>query len=69
MDRERAKLNIILSQTNSIKFNYEELKNYLHYEDIFYDMIIKKVANKNNMDISFSGEYIIFKRRVDNASN
>ena len=63
MEKERARLNVILSQTDKTKINYEELKNYLHYEDIFYDNIIKAVANKNNMKVSFSGKFIIFKRR------
>ena len=71
MDKERARLNVILSQTDKIKMNYEELKNYLHYEDIFYDNIIKPIANKNDLNISFSGKYIIFKKknRRQSASN
>ena len=63
MEKERARLNCILSQTDKIKMNYEELKNYLHYEDIFFENIIKEVASKNNMNISFSDKYIIFKKR------
>lgn len=63
MEKERARLNCILSQTDKIKMNYEELKNYLHYEDIFFENIIKEVASKNNMNISFSDKCIIFKKR------
>lgn len=69
MDKEKAKLNVILSQTDKIKMNYEELKNYLHYEDIFFDNIIKPIANKNDLSISFSGKYIIFKKKVHKEEN
>lgn len=63
MEKERTKLNLILSQTNKIKFNYEQLKNYLDYEDVFYDNVIKPVAKSNNMNIRFKDKYIIFEKK------
>lgn len=63
MERERTKLNLILSQTNKITFNYEKLKNYLDYEDVFYDNVIKPVAESNNMNIRFKDKYIIFEKK------
>ena len=43
--------------------NYEDLKNYLNYEDIFFNTILKPTADKYNLEISFNGKYIIFKKR------
>lgn len=59
------KLNSILLNKNSIKINYEDLKNHLGYEDYFYDNVIKPAAKENNFDVSFSGKFIIFKKRGD----
>lgn len=58
-----TKLNAMLGQVDNVKINYEELKNFLNYEDIFFNTILKPMANQHNLDISFSGEFVIFKRR------
>lgn len=46
----------------STSMNYEELKNYLKYEDIFYEHILIPVAKENGVTISFSGDKVIFKK-------
>ena len=63
MDKAKAKLNCILSQTDKTKMNYADLKNYLCAEDLFFDNVIKPIAQINNMEITFSGSYVIFKRK------
>lgn len=49
--------------------NYEELKNYLSAEDLFFDNIVKPVARENGMRVSFSGSYIVFKKAHKKEAN
>lgn len=63
MTKGQIRLNAILSQIKESKMNYEDLKNYLNYEDIFFNTILKPTADKYNLEISFNGKYIIFKKR------
>lgn len=47
----------------TFKVDYEELKKYLKYEDVFFSTTIAPVLKKENIDCSFEGKYIIFRRK------
>lgn len=58
-------LNTILSNAKEKKFsiNYEELKNYMKYEDYFYETILKPVANSKGYSVYFNKDKVIFKKK------
>lgn len=45
---------------NKFKMVYEELKNKVGYEDIFYSNYLEPECNRLGLEISFDGKYIIF---------
>ncbi|MEG0151612.1 MAG: hypothetical protein RR744_00335 [Cellulosilyticaceae bacterium] len=42
------------------KMVYEELKNRVGYEDIFYENYLKPECDRLNLEIKFEGKHIIF---------
>ncbi|MGL5711625.1 MAG: hypothetical protein ACRCX2_01280 [Paraclostridium sp.] len=50
-----------LSSDKEIKIEYENLKNFLNYEDIFYEDYLVPMLEEVNATHRFSGKYIILK--------
>ena len=48
-----------LAMNKKIKINYETLKNYLNYEDVFYETVLMPFLQDNSIKHHFSGKYII----------
>lgn len=55
-----------LAMNNKIKINYETLKNYLNYEDIFYETVLMPFLEENHIKHHFSGKYIILELQDKN---
>lgn len=51
------------SQGKEVKINYEELKNYMGYEDIFYEMYLMPALKDLGLEHRFSGAHIIVKKK------
>ncbi|MGL6023337.1 MAG: hypothetical protein ACRC0F_01860, partial [Cetobacterium sp.] len=51
------------SEGRPVKINYEDLKRYMNYEDIFMDDYLLPVLENSRLDYEFKGEFIVLKRR------
>ena len=58
-----------LSGGNEVKINYESLKNFMGFEDIFYDDYLMPTLTEHNLEHRFSGEYIILKQKTESDIN
>ncbi|MGL5803168.1 MAG: hypothetical protein ACRCX7_11340 [Cetobacterium sp.] len=54
-----------LNKNSEIKIDYEGLKNYLNYEDIFYDEHLIPLLEEVGATHRFEGKYIILKINND----
>ena len=52
---------------NKSKIKYSKLKEILELEDYFFDVVVKKTAEDNNIEIKFIGEHICFERSDSNV--
>lgn len=50
-----------LNKEKEVKINYEDLKNYLNYEDTFYDEHLVPLLEEVGATHRFEGKYIILK--------
>lgn len=53
------------SKGNKIAINYEELKNYMGYEDIFYEDYLVPFLEKNGFTHEFRGSNIILSKKKE----
>lgn len=60
---------ICKSIENKSKIEYSKLKEILELEDYFFDVIVKKTAEDNNIKIKFIGKYICFERSDNNVGH
>jgi hypothetical protein len=51
------------NNNNKGKVSYEELKNCLGVEDLFFDLVLEPCCKEFGMEFSFEGEYIIFNKK------
>ncbi|MGL4998136.1 MAG: hypothetical protein ACRC5T_04145, partial [Cetobacterium sp.] len=56
---------INISKGKEIKLNYEELKNRMRYEDVFFETILMPAFKDLGITHRFNGEFIIIKRKGD----
>lgn len=47
------------------KIKYEDLKNYIGYEDIFYEMYLIPTLKDLNLEHRFEKEFIILKKKKE----
>lgn len=47
------------------KVKYSVLKEMLELEDYFFDVVVKQLAEENNIEIKFIGEYLCMEKRGD----
>lgn len=52
-----------LSEGKEVKINYEELKNKMGFEDIFYEDYLTPALNELEIEHRFSDKYIIIKKK------
>lgn len=52
-----------LNEGKEVKINYEDLKNKVGYEDIFYETILKPSLDELGIVHRFAGEYIIISKK------
>ncbi|MGL5713805.1 MAG: hypothetical protein ACRCX2_12355 [Paraclostridium sp.] len=60
MNKELSDI-IKLNKGKEVKISYEELKNYLNYEDIFYDEHLVPLLEEVGATHRFDGRHIILK--------
>lgn len=54
---------IKLNEGKEVKINYEDLKNHMRYEDIFYEMYLLPALEELNLEHRFADKYIIIKKK------
>ncbi|MGL5715402.1 MAG: hypothetical protein ACRCX2_20455 [Paraclostridium sp.] len=65
MDRNELVGSLKLNKNKEIKIVYEELKNSLNYEDIFYDEHLVPLLEEVGATHRFDGKHIILKFNED----
>ncbi len=63
--KEKFSAILNVNRGRGFKVNYENLKNYLEYEDFFYENVVQPMCRKAGYEISFDKEFLVLKPKEE----